>query len=236
MTTTTTDEKPHVFIHPRDRRVLGLRLKDLASDTERELVRSLAEQAETAAVWPVFRAIGATDAQIDATLRLPGHRRSSPDAGGYRKMWHGWYWRSRGETQFFIDGQPCLGGAALVAVVRRVLGIPELAVAGAAVAIVATVKTLPGVSVTDEEYARTCREHQTRAADQCTVCDGCGEIDWVCSHCDGTGDEHVPGLGRRCHQCRGDGGGVHPCEACGGGEIVAVPVDEDSIFQGGNPQ
>lgn len=214
-------DKPHVFIHPRDRTVLGVKLKDLASDVERELIRSLATETDTAAVWPVFRVIGASDAQIDATLRVPGHRRTMPD-GGYHKAFHNWYWRARGETEFFVNGQLTLGGLPLIHMVRRLLSIPELAPAGGAVHV--PIPPAPGLAANDLAYAAEVKAWQQResAEPECQECQDSGEIDWVCNHCDGTGEEHITGLGRQCHQCGGAGGGSYRCPTCADVQVISA--------------
>ena len=55
--------------HPYSATVLGIPLRGLASDAERELVLSLSETSTTAGIWPVFQAAGATDDH----LRQPWH-------------------------------------------------------------------------------------------------------------------------------------------------------------------
>jgi hypothetical protein len=122
-------EKSNVWIHPRDRLVLGVRLRDLKLEVDRELLRSLASEKTTAPVWPVLQAVGATDAQIEGVLRLPGVRSNKETKGEARPLVH-WHWRttfqSRGETQFWLRSKLQLSGPELVACVRRLLQIPAL--------------------------------------------------------------------------------------------------------------
>ena len=129
VTVTTTPETPHVWVHPRDRKVLGVLLRDLKHEVDRELLRSLAYEKTTAPVWPVLQAIGASDAQIDGVLRFPGPRCDLPGHDSGRPAVH-WHWRTtfsnRGETQFWLRSKLQLGGPELVACVRRLLQIPGL--------------------------------------------------------------------------------------------------------------
>ena len=98
----------HVWVHPRDRTVLGVKLSDLPHEVDRELLHSLASEPLTAPVWPVLQAVGATDAQIDAVLRLPGPRCQAQD--GYHPARH-WHWRAKGDTQFWLRSPAAIGGA-----------------------------------------------------------------------------------------------------------------------------
>jgi hypothetical protein len=103
--------------------VLGIPLRSLASDAERELILSLSETPSTAGIWPVFRAAGAIDDQIDEALRIPGCRCSTTTNYAQRRSHH-WHWRSEGDTAFWFHGALVLEGDELVATVRRLLGIP----------------------------------------------------------------------------------------------------------------
>jgi hypothetical protein len=212
---TTATEVKHVWTHPRDREVLGVKLRELSSDLERRLVRSLAAEPKTAPVWPVLKAIGATDGQIDGVLRFPGLRRVEL-AGGYKEPIQVWHWRAEHETQWWVDNKLTLAGDELLGMVRRVLSIPALE--GGDVAAPAAI-----VPTVDSAYAELARQHQKPVPATCPECGGSGEIDWICSHCNGTGQEHVPLLGRECHLCDGAGGGCCPCEVCAAADDEAEP-------------
>jgi hypothetical protein len=220
--TTATKEKPHVWTHPRDRLVLGVKLSEVKAEVDKELIRSLAREKSTAPVWLVFQKIGATDRQIDDVLRFPGPRVEHRDNRTGQECVH-WHWRttfqSRGETQFWLRSKLQLSGPELVACVRRLLQIPELQPSTAAAD--AGTKPKPA-GMSEADYAALARGAMELATEPCRGCGGAGEIDWVCDECEGTGRDCAR-PGSTCHWCSGSGGGAYPCERCA--SIEARPFD-----------
>lgn len=163
--------------HPYSATVLGIPLRGLASDAERELILSLSETPSTVGIWPVYRLAGATDDQIDVALRMPGCRCSTTSNYAQRPSTH-WHWRSNGDTAFWVRGVLEYEGAALIATVRRLLEIPELGGAEPEAwlepegLVNGRVPVAALTVVVEDGYAEICRAHQTRGEENGhLVCD-----------------------------------------------------------------